>query len=181
MQLGQIPSLRHKAKEDGNKAARLSARAEAKEAIAAGQEAKRRAEVAERTHRAAVRDLLALRDQVQAHLRAPGPPTYEEMRRDILASQPQLLGRFLRATKFKDGSTLEDKFEDFQRRAFSHHQRRETDPLGRYTGASYEQWKDRSLQMQRKIDTAKLSNRVAVMNSQEGGFENGSHISGTPQ
>jgi len=76
---------------------------------------------------------------------------------------------------------LEDKFEDFQRRAFSNHQRRETDPLGRYTGASYEQWKDRSLQMQRNIDTAMLSNRVAVMNSQDGGFENGTHISGTPQ
>jgi hypothetical protein len=69
--------------------------------------------------------------------------------------------------KFKDGSTLEDKFEDFQRRSFVAHQRRGSDALGRYSGPSYEVWKGRSLEMQRKIDSTKLSGQVADLNRQD--------------
>lgn len=84
------------------------------------------------------------------------------MRQEILESQPQLLAKFLKGMKSKDGTTLEDKFEDFQRRSFVAHQRRDSGP-------GYERWKDRSLEMQRKIDAAKLSNQVAATTRQHEG------------
>lgn len=71
--------------------------------------------------------------------------------------------------KSKDGTTLEDKFEDFQRRSFVAHQRRDSDALGRYSGPSYERWKDHSLEMQRKIDATKFSSQAAAMNRQHEG------------
>ncbi|MGW9404040.1 plasmid recombination protein [Arthrobacter sp. NPDC055585] len=164
-QLQDLPRLRRRAIDDGLEAARTAARQETAEAREAARAAERRAAEAERRHSAAVRDLLALRAQIQQQLvTTPGPPTYEEMRQDILGAQPQLLAKFLRGMKLKDGSTLEDKFEEFQRRSFAAYQRRGSDALGRYNGPSYEQWKGRGLEMQRKIDAASFSNQVADMN-----------------
>jgi hypothetical protein len=166
-QLEDLPRLRRKAKQD----AMVEARAEAAQEVAgdrlAAREAVRRAEASERAHRAAGRDLLVLREQIQQQLddnpSPPEPPSYDDMRRDILAAQPHLLGAFLKG-KFKDGSTMEDKFEDFQRRSFATHRQRDSDALGRYSGPGYQQWKDRNLEMQRKIDAAKFSDQVADMN-----------------
>ena len=172
--LGDVPRQMHKAKNDGMEAARSAARQETEEARSAARAAKVRAEEAERTHRAAVRDLLALREQIhQQLLNIPGPPTYEDMRRDMLGAQPHLLRKFLRGMKSKDGSTLEDKFEDFQRQSFAAYQRRDSDPTGGYIGPTYAQWKDRSLELQRKIDAARLSSQIADMNRQHEGFEDG--------
>ena len=173
-QLGDVPRLMHKAKKDGMEAARSAARQETEEARSAARAAKVRAEEAERAHRAAERDLLALREEIhQQLLNIPEPPTYEEMRQDILGAQPHLLRKFLRGMKFKDGSTLEQKFEDFQRRSFTTHRLRDSDALGRYVGPSYERWKDRSLELQRKIDTARFSNQASGMNYQHEGPEDG--------
>jgi hypothetical protein len=60
--------------------------------------------------------------------------------------------------KFKDGSKSEEKFEDFQHQS---HQRRDSEALGRYSGPSYEQWKDRTLKTQRKIDASKFFSQAA--------------------
>lgn len=172
-QLEDVPRLRHKAKQDGTVEARTEAHQEVADARLTAGEARRRADEAERAHRAAVRDLLALRQQIQEQLddnpSPPELPSYDDMRQEILESQPQLLAKFLKGMKSKDGTTLEDKFEDFQRRSFVAHQRRDSDALGRYSGPGYERWKDRSLEMQRKIDAAKLSNQVAATTRQHEG------------
>jgi flagellar biosynthesis GTPase FlhF len=174
-QLEEVPRMRRKAKEDAMAEARADALREVTDERIAAQEAERRADEAERSHRAAARNLLELRGQVQQELdRNPPPPSrpsYDDMRRDILGAQPHLLRAFLKSMKFKDGSTLEDRFEDFQRRSFAAHQRRDSDALGRYSGPGYEQWKDRSLEMQRKIDATKFSIQVAGLNHQDDGAE----------
>lgn len=166
-QLEEVPRLRRKAKHDAMVEAQADARQELTDERIAAQERERRAEAAEWAHRAAERDLLALREQIQQQLddnpSPPARPTYDDMRRDILGAQPHLLGAFLKSVKFKDGSTLEDRFEDFQRRSFAAHQRRASDALDRYSGPGYEQWKDRSLEAQRKIDAVKFSIQVADM------------------
>lgn len=168
VELEELPRLRGKAKRDAMDEARADARREVTDERLAAQEGERRADEAERAHKAAARELLALREQIQQQLddnpSPPEPPNYDAMRRDLLEAQPHLLRTFLKSMKFKDGSTLEAKFEDFQRRSFASHQRRDSDALGRYSGPGYEQWKDRSLEMQRKIDAAKFSGQVADMN-----------------
>ncbi|MFJ5862454.1 plasmid recombination protein [Pseudarthrobacter sp. NPDC092439] len=164
-QLEELPRLRRRAREEAVVEARADARREVADEHQAAQERERRAQAAERVHMAAGRDLLALREQIQQQLddnpSPPEVPSYDDMRRDIVEAQPHLLRAFLKSIKFKDGSTLEDKFEDFQRRSFAAHQRRESDAFGRYSGPGYEQWKERSLQMQRKIDAATFSTQVA--------------------
>lgn len=172
-QLEEVPRLRHKAKQDAIVEARADARKEVTDARIAAREAQQRADEAERVYRAAVRDLLALREQIQQQIDSnplpPAPPNYDDMRQEILGAQPHLLGAFLKGMKSKDGTTLEDKFEDFQRRSFVAHQRRDSDALGRYSGSSYGRWKDRSLEMQRKIDAAKFSSQAVVMDRQREG------------
>jgi len=172
-QLEEVPRLRRKAKQDAAAEARSEARQELTDERVAAREAVRRAEVAEGAHRAAERDLLALREHIQQQLddnpSPPARPTYDDMRRDILGAQPHLLGAFLKGMKFKDGSTLEDRFEDFQRRSFAAHQRRDRNAVGRYNGPDYEQWKDRNLEMQREIDAAKFSRQVDGMHRQHEG------------
>ena len=169
-QLGDIPRLKRKAKQNAIVEARIEAGQEVADARSAAREAQQRADEAERAHRAAARDLLALREQIQHQLNSnplpPVPPSYDDMRQEILGFQPHLLSKFLKGMKFKDGSTLEDKFEDFQRRSFVAHQRRDSDALGHYRGPSYDQWKGRNLEMQRTIDAAKVSSQVADMNRQ---------------
>jgi hypothetical protein len=169
-QLEEVPRIRRKAKQDAMVEARADARQEVIDERIAAQERERRADEAERAHSTAARNLLALREQIQQQLDhnapPPAPPSYDDMRREILGAQPHLLGAFLKSMKFKDGSTLEDRFEDFQRRSFAAHQRRDSDALGRYAGPGYEQWRGRSLEMQRKIDAVKLSDRVADMDRQ---------------
>ena len=166
-QLEDLPRLRRKAKNAAVVEARLEARKELEDTRSAAGEARQRAEEAELAHRAAVRELLVLREQIQQELEnnplPPSPPSYEDMRQEILGSQPHMLAKFLKSMKFKDGSTLEDKFEDFQRRSFIAHKRLGSDALGRYSGPNYERWKDRSQAMQRKIDTAKFIDKVADM------------------
>lgn len=170
-QLKEVPRLRRKAKQDAMVEARADARQEVTDERLAAQERERLADGAERVHRAAARDLLALRGQIQQQLDdnpgPPEPPSYDDIRRDILGAQPHLLMTFLKSVKLKDGTTLKDRFEAFQRRSFAAHQRRDSDALGRYSGPSYEVWKDRSLEMQRKIDSARLSGQVADLNRQD--------------
>lgn len=172
-QLKEVPRLRRKAKQDAMVEARADARQEVTDERLAAQERERLADEAERVHQAAARDLQALRGQIQQQLDdnpSPSePPSYDDMRRDILEVQPHLLRTFLKSMKFKDGSTLEDRFEAFQRRSFDSYQRRDSDAVGRYSGPGYEQWKSRSLEAQRKIDAAKFSIQVADMNRQQEG------------
>jgi len=169
-QLKEVPRLRRKAKQDAMGEARADARQEVTDERLAAQERERRADMAERVHKAAARDLLALHGHIQQQLDdnpgPPVPPSYNDMRGDILGAQPHLLMTFLRGIKLKDGTTLQDRFEAFQRRTFAEHQRRNSDGLGHYSGPDYEQWKGRSLEMQRKIDAVKLSDRVADMDRQ---------------
>lgn len=176
-QLEEVPRIRRKAKQDAMVEARADARQEVTDERIAAQQRERRADEAERVHSTAARNLLALREQIQQQLddnpSPPAQPSYDDMRRDILGAQPHLLGAFLKRMKFKDGSTLEDKFEDFQRRSFATHQRRDSDPLGRYSGPGYEEWKDRNLQMQRKIDASKFSGQIADLNRQSNGPDYG--------
>ncbi|MEG9246842.1 plasmid recombination protein [Arthrobacter sp. Soc17.1.1.1] len=172
-QVETLPRLKRKAKQDAMVEARAEARQEVSQEYVTAREAAQRAEAAERAHRAAEGALLALREQIQHELDGnplpPAPPSYDAMRRDILGAQPHVLGAFLKSVKFKDGSTLEGRFEAFQRRSFATHQRRNSDALGRYSGPGYDQWKSRSLAMQRKIDAAKVSSQVADMDSMDGG------------
>ncbi|MHA7274129.1 plasmid recombination protein [Arthrobacter sp. TMT4-20] len=173
-ELEDLPRLRRKTKQDAIIKARAEAQQEVAEERMAVQEAKRRAESAERAHRAQEQAMLVLHKQIQQQLDITPPPVlpaYDDLRRDIMAAQPRLLGAFLRSMKFKDGSTLVDRFEDFQRRSFATHQRRESDALGRYSGPGYEQWKDRSLEMQRKIDAARLSSQIADIDRQHDGSD----------
>jgi hypothetical protein len=164
-QLEEVPRLRRKAKKDAMAEARADARQEVTDQRLEAQERERRADAAERAHWAATRDLLALREQIKQQLDDnPSPPSYDDMRREILGAQSHVLVKFLRTTKLKDGTTLMDKAEGYARKEFAAHQRRDSDALGRYSGPSYEQWKERSLEMQRKIEASKLSNQVADIN-----------------
>ena len=176
-QLKEVPRLRRKAKQDAMGEARADARQEVTDERLAAQERERLADEAERVHQAAARDLLALRGQIQQQLDdnpgPPEPPSYDDMRRDILGAQPHLLMTFLKSVKFKDGTTLEARFETFQRRSFAAHQRRDSDALGGYRGPSYEVWKNRSLEMQRKIDSPRLSGQVGDLDRQEAGSSYG--------
>ena len=174
-QLHEVPRLRRKAKQDAMVEARADARQEVTDERLAAQERERRADEAERGHRAAARDLLALREQMQQQLddnpSPPALPTYDDMRREILGAQSHVLVKFLRTTKLKDGTTLMDKAEGYARKEFAAHQRRDSDALGRYSGPSYEQWKERSLEMQRMVEASKFSNQVADINRQFDGAD----------
>ncbi|MFD1846960.1 plasmid recombination protein [Arthrobacter flavus] len=170
-ELEDLPRLRRKTKQDAIIQARAEAQQEVADERTAAQAAKRQAQSAEQAHRDRERAMMVLHEQIQQQLDVtppPVPPVYDDFRRDIMEAQPRLLGAFFRSVKFKDGSTLMEKFDDFQRRSFATHQRRDSDALGRYSGPGYEQWKDRSLEMQRKIDAARLSNQVADMDRQHG-------------
>jgi len=167
-ELEELPRLKHKAKKDATAEARAEAAQEVTDERQAAQEAFRRAEAAERAHRAAAQDLLVLRERIQQQLDDnPAPPSYDGMRREILGAQSHVLVKFLRTSKLKDGTTLMDKAEGYARKEFAAHQRRDSDAFGRYRGPSYEVWKDRSLEMQRKIDSAELSGQVANLNRQD--------------
>jgi hypothetical protein len=171
-QLGEVPRLRRKAKKDAMAEARADARQEVKDQRLEAQERERRADAAEQAHWAATRDLLALREQIKQQLDDnPSPPSYDDMRREILGAQSHVLVKFLRTTKLKDGTTLMDKAEGYARKEFAAHQRRDSDALGRYSGPSYEQWKERSLEMQRMAEASKLSNQVADMDRQFDGAD----------
>ena len=174
-QLEDLPRFRRKAKQDAMVEARAEARQEVADERATAREAARRAEAAELAHSAAERNLLALHERIQQEVDdnppPPAPPSYDAMRRDILGAQPHLLTKFLKGVKSKDGTTLEDKFEAYQRRLFATHQRHDSDAFGRYRGPGYEQWKTRSLEMQRKIDAARVASQVADMNRRDGGTE----------
>jgi len=166
-----LPRLRRQAREDGQAEALVRAREEAAAEVADTRAAARRARdealSQARAHRDAAARLDALRESIKKQLEdnppPATPPSYEDMRRDILGTQPHLLSKFLRRIKMKDGTTLEDKFEDFQRKEFAKHQRRDSDALGHYIGPRYETWKSHTLDMQRKTERTVLSSRVADM------------------
>lgn len=171
-QLEEVPRLRRKAKKDAMAEARADARQEVTDQRLEAQERERRADAAERAHWVATRDLLALREQIKQQLDDnPSPPSYDDMRREILGAQSHVLVKFLRTTKLKDGTTLMDKAEGYARKEFAAHQRRDSDALGRYSGPSYEQWKERNLEMQRMVEASKLSNQVADINRQFDGAD----------
>lgn len=147
--------------------ARADVRQEVSDVLLAAQERERQAAAAEQAHRAAARRLLALREQIQQQLdNNPAPPSYDGMRREILGAQSHVFVKFLKTLQLKDGTTLMDKAEGYARKEFAAHQRRESDSFGRYSGPDYEQWRGRSLGMQRKIDAVKLSDRGADMDRQ---------------
>ncbi|BCT74186.1 hypothetical protein SCMU_00280 [Sinomonas cyclohexanicum] len=50
-------------------------------------------------------------------------------------AQSHVYVMFLKGTKFKDGTFLMDKAEEYGRREFAAHQARGSDPLGRKTAA----------------------------------------------
>lgn len=169
-QLDDLPRLRHKAKQDGAAEARVDAQQEVAGEWLKARQALQRAEEAERDRRAAERGLLALTEEVQQQLDdAPPPPTYDDMRQELLRAQSHVLVKFLQGTKLKDGTTLMDRAERFAQKEFAAHQRRDSDALGRYSGPSYERWKERTLEMQRKIDAATLADRIADMDRQHEG------------
>ena len=169
-QLGEVPRLKRKAKQDAMIEARADARREVTDERIAALGRERRADAAERAHWAAARDLLALREQIQQQLDDhPSPPSYDDMRWEILGAQSHVLVKFLRTTKLKDGTTLMDKAEGYARKEFAAHQRRDSDALGRYSGPSYEQWKDRNMGMQRKIDAARFSIQTGNLDREDAG------------
>ncbi|NKX52770.1 hypothetical protein HER39_19775 [Arthrobacter deserti] len=121
-----------------------------------------------------MRNLLALREQIQQQLDnnppPPSPPSYDDMRRDILGAQSHVLVKFLKTTKLKDGTTLMDKAEGYARKEFAAHQRRESGGMpSLYVGPRYENWRDRTLEHQRRTDRAAFENRVADMNRRHDG------------
>lgn len=171
-ELEELPRLRGKAKREAMAEARTDARQEVIDVLLAAQERERRATAAEQAHRAAAQDLLALREQIQQQLDDnPSPPSYDGMRREILGAQSHVFVKFLKTMQLKDGTTLMDKAEGYARKEFAAHQRHDSDALGRYRGPSYEVWRGRSLEMQRKIDAAKFSSQVADMHRQHEGPE----------
>ncbi len=174
-QLEDLPRLRRKAKQDAMVEARAGAHEEVANARSEAEEAEQRATEAERARRAVVRDLLTLRSQIRQELEntppPPAPPSYDGMRQDILGAQSHVLVKFLKSTKLKDGTTLMDKAEGYARKEFAAQQRRNSDALGRYSGPGYERWKDRSLELQRRIDAATFSNQVAETDRQHDGPE----------
>lgn len=166
-QLEEVPKLRRRAKQEAIVEARAGARQEVSDLLLAAQERERQAAAAEQSHMAAAQGLLALREQIQQQLdNNPALPSYDDMRRDILAAQSHVFVKFLKSIQLKDGTTLMDRAEGYARKEFAAHQRRESDALGRYSGPDYEQWRARSLEMKRKIDAVKLSDRVADMERQ---------------
>lgn len=84
-------------------------------------------------------------------------------------AQSHVYVKFLKGTKFKDGTFLMDKAEEYARREFAAHQTRGSDPRQENSGPNYDQWKERSLNMQRKIEAATLSGRIAGMERQNDG------------
>lgn len=184
-QLEELPRLRHRAKQDGMAEARAEAHQELADDLVAAREARQRAEEAERAHRAAARQLLELHGQIQEELDSnpppPSPPSYDDLRQEILAAQSHVYVKFLKGTKFKDGTTLMDKAEEYARREFAAHQRHDSDALGRYSGPSYQRWRDRGLAMQRKASAAKLSGRIADIDAMTASTERGETPADSPR
>lgn len=150
-----LPKLRSKAKTDGYAEGRELAERDTAQARHTAEQTRMDAEEARAAARAREVHLHALHDEIERELREAGPPpshpSYEDVRKDLLAAQSAVMTRFLKGTKFKDGTTLFDRFEQHAKSEFKKHQRRTTDGLGTYRGPSFEKWKERTVAAQSRL------------------------------
>lgn len=155
---GELPRLRSRAKKEGYAEGRDMAERETEQARLAAEQARTDAEESRRLARAQVARLRAQYDEIEVALEgvgpAPQPPTYEEMRADILGAQSAVMTRFLKGMKLRDGMTLFDRFEQHAEIEFKKHQQLHSDALGTYRGQSFEKWKERTVSVQAKLTRA---------------------------
>lgn len=165
-ELAELPKLRSAARKEGYSEGRNIAEDEAREHRETAEQLRADAEEYRRIQRAEATRLRALRQSVEDDRAAAGTkpevPSYDDLRKEILAAQSHLMTRFLKETKLKDGSTLFDAFERYARDKFVGYQSRNTDALGRYGGLDFDRWINRTVAAQTKLRNARIAGDIST-------------------
>lgn len=123
--------------------------------------ARRDADAAAAAVRALEDRLRTLIEQVEQDLEQAGPmppmPTFEDISKHLLDSQPDLAMRFLKSQRFKDGTTMFDRFQTYARAEYAKQQQPGEDHiLDRNSSTRFQTWLNRTVSARRKMDRAGL-------------------------
>lgn len=126
----------------------------------AAERARTAAEAAAAAARAHEQRLLELLKQVERDLdqagTQPQPPSYDDLKAELLESQSDIAIRFLKSQRLKDGSTLFEHFQSFARAEFAKQQDAGDAILDRNGSTRFQTWLSRTRAAQRRIDRANL-------------------------
>lgn len=155
--------------------ARESAVAEGERAAAAdrlaAQDERREAEALNAAQRVEIAHLRALREDVERDLAAAGPapqpPSYDDMRAELLGEQSAVMTKYLKRMRRNDGTTM---FDDFERFAREEHAKltRQRQPVGKY-----EIWRDRTAAAQKKLTMSQVNDAPESPSQREQGRDYG--------
>ena len=155
--------------------ARESAVAEGERAAAAdrlaAQDERREAEALNAAQRVEIAHLRALREDVERDLAAAGPapqpPSYDDMRAELLGEQSAVMTKYLKRMRRNDGTTM---FDDFERFAREEHAKltRQRQPVGKY-----ETWRDRTAAAQKKLTMSQVNDAPESPSQREQGRDYG--------
>ena len=165
-QLTVITEEREAAIEEG----RAEGKNEVAEQIWAARQARVDAEAAKTDARRREARLHSLSVEMDRQLQqagpAPQPPSCDDLRNELLASQSSVMTQFLRSRRRADGRTLFDEFETYAKAEFAK-QQRNADPLAPSAGARFENWRERTIAAQRKLDRANLTSRTELRGGED--------------
>lgn len=161
--MAEVPTLRLKAQRDGYDEGRARAERDADLTLHA---ARRTLDQASSERDAAVAEMVrlnALRVEIERSISeagpAPRPPSYDDLREEILAGQPASAIRFMKSTNLPNGQTLYDRYISWARLTFA----REQGPLAAPAdteSAQFHRWLDRTVAMQAKLSRAALASTM---------------------
>lgn len=151
----ELPQLRRQAKKDGYKDAQEQVEKERAEERLEAQELRREAEAAKNRYQRESDRLRQLGQQIEEELQtagpAPTPPTFDEIRKEILGAQSSLAMKYLRTIRYKDDSTGADRFDKFARHEYNQYLANNQRQYGTATGQNFEAWLSQTVATQERL------------------------------